>query len=162
MAIDIVKGTHNVAFPTNLLASKGGAHQYNITLTANHDNGTLVARGGWNSIDNYNEQAVAASGGNNDFAGIIRQVNPDDSNLWYVEITANSENLLFVYESPVSEYGTRDLQDLSLFYNKAGAVVRGFELRKGDKIMLSTTAFSGTPAENKTLTYANGKYVVGA
>lgn len=161
MAIDIVKGTHNVAFPSKMLASMGGAHQYNITLTANHDNGTLVARGSWNSFDNYDEQAVAASGGNNDFAGVIRQINPDDNTLWYVEITANSANLLFVYNSPISEYGTRDLQDKSLFYNKAGDVVRGFELRKGDVVLLSTTAFSGVPAENKTLTYANGKYVVG-
>ena len=42
MAIDITKGTHNIFFPSKLLASMGGKHQYDITLTANHDNGTLV------------------------------------------------------------------------------------------------------------------------
>ena len=162
MALDITKGTHNVAFPSKMLAGMGGAHQYNITLTANHDNGTLVGRGDWNSFDNYTEQAVAASGGNNDITAVIRQVNPDDTSLWYVEFTANSANLLFVYNSPISEYGERDLQDKSLFYNKTGDVVRGFEIRKGDIVLLSTTAFNGTPVEGKSLTYANGKYVVGA
>lgn len=160
MAIDITKGTHNVAFPSKMLASMGGAHQYNITLTANHDNGTLVARGTWNSFDNYNEGTVAASGGNNDFAGVIRQVNPDDSTLWYVEITANSADLLFVYNSDISEYSERDLQNPSLFYNKAGEVVRGFEMRKGDVVLLSSNAFNGKPVAGKTLTYSNGKYVV--
>lgn len=163
MAIDITRNTtHNVAFPSKMLASYGGAHQYNITLTANHDNGTLVARGTWNSFDNYNEGTVAASGGNNDFAGVIRAQNIDDATLWYVEITANSAELLFVYNSPESEYDQRDFQSLPLFYNAAGDVVRAFEMRKGDIVLLSTSAFNGTPVAGKSLTYANGKYVVGA
>jgi len=158
MAIDITKGSHNVAFPSKVLAGMGGAHQFNITLTANHDNGQLVTRGAWNSFDNYLEGAVAAS---NDFRGVIQDIVKDDSSKFYVEVTADT-TLLFLYNSPVSPYGERDLQDESLFYNEVGGQpVRGYELRKGDIIMLSTHAFNGTPVVGKSLTYANGKYVVG-
>lgn len=158
MAIDITKGTHNVAFPSKVLAGMGGAHQFNITLTADHDNGELVVRGAWNSFDNYLEGTL---GNSNDFAGVIRAVNPDDSTQFYVELTADT-TLLFVYNSPVSPYGERDFQDDSLFYNETGDVVRAYTLSKGDIILLSTNAFSGTPVVGKTLTYASGKYVVGA
>lgn len=158
MAIDITKGTHNVAFPSKVLAGMGGAHQFNILLTADHDNGELVARGDWDSFDNYVEDTVSAS---NDFAGIIQMVNPDDSDLFYVEVTANT-TLLFVYNSPVSPYGEEEFQDDSLFYNETGDTVRAYELRKGDILSLSTSAFNGTPEVGKTLTYASGKYVVGA
>ena len=157
MAIDIQKGTHGVFFPSKLLAGMGGAHQYNITLTANHDNGTLVARGAWNSFDNYTEASV---GSTNDFAGVIRQVNPDDATLFYCEATADSD-LLFVYNSPKSEYPEEELQNLSLFYNKSGEVVRGYSIRKGDIFMINTTLFNGTPQAGKSLTYASGKFVVG-
>lgn len=156
MAIDIQKGTHGVFFPSKLLAGMGGAHQYNITLTADHDNGTLVARGNWNSFDNYLEASVGAT---NDFAGIIRAVNPDDSTLFYVEVTADSD-LLVVYNTPKSEYSEKDLQELSLYFNKTGETVRTYSLRKGDIFMISATLFSGTPVVGKTLTFKNGKYVV--
>lgn len=156
MAIDIIKGTHGIFFPSNLLAGMGGAHQYNITLTADHDNGTLVGRGDWHDFDNYLEAAVGAT---NDFAGVIRQVNPDDATLFYCEATADSD-LLFVYNSPKSEYPEEELQDPALFYNKAGEVVRGYSIRKGDRFMISTALFNGTPQAGKTITYKNGKYVV--
>ena len=157
MAIDIQKGTHGVFFPSKLLASMGGAHQYNITLTANHDNGTLVKRGAWSGFDSYTEDTIAST---NDFAGVIRQVNPDDATLFYCEATADSADLLFVYNTPKSEYAEKELQDLSLFYNKTGETVRGFSIRKGDIFMINTTLFNGTPVAGKTLTYASGKFVV--
>ncbi len=156
MAIDIQKGTHGVFFPSKLLAGMGGAHQYNITLTADHDNGTLVARGNWNSFDNYLEASVGTT---NDFAGIIRAVNPDDSTLFYVEVTADTD-LLVVYNTPKSEYSEKDLQELSLYFNKTGETVRTYSLRKGDIFMISATLFNGTPVVGKTLTFKNGKYVV--
>lgn len=157
MAIDITKGSHNVAFPSKVLAGMGGAHQFNITLTANHDNGQLVTRGAWNSFDNYLEGAVAAS---NDFRGVIQAVNPDDANQFYVEVTADT-TLLFLYNSPVSPYGERDLQDDSLFYMETGEVARAYTLTKGDILSLSVAAFNGTPVVGKSLTYTSGKYVVG-
>lgn len=156
--IDVVKNLHGYAFPSKVLSGIGGGHIYNITTTANHDNGVLVGRGTWNSFDNYNEAAVAAS---NDFTGVIREQNIDDADLWYCEVTSNTE-LLFVYNSPISEYEQEEFQDLALFYNKAGEVVKAYSLVKGDIIMLSTALFDGTPAANKTLTFKNGKYVVGS
>ena len=156
MAIDITKGSHGVFFPSKVLAGMGGAHEYNIVLTANHDNGTLVGRGAWASFDAYTEAAVATT---NDFAGVIRQVNPDDATLWYCEATADSD-LLWVYNTPKSEYPEAEFQELSLFYNKTGETVRGYSIRKGDIFMINNALFSGTPVAGKTLTFKNGQYVV--
>lgn len=147
---------HNIFFPSKLLASSNGKHQYDITLTAVHDNGTLVNRGTWNSFDNYNEGAV---GGTNSFAGIIRQEDPTNPGNWLVEVTADTD-LVILYNSPVSPYPEEKLQNEALFYNAIGDVVRGFELAKGDIFSLSTSGFSGVPVANKALTYASGKYVV--
>lgn len=157
MAIDIVKNAHGYGFPSKLLAGIGGAHIFNVTLTAAHDNGTLVARGAWNSFDNYTEGTI---GNTNDFAGVIREANIDDpENLFYCEVTADTD-LLFVYDAPISEYEQEEFQDLALYYNKAGETVKAYSLRKGDIIMLSKKLFNGTPTAGKTLTYVNGKYVV--
>ena len=158
MAIDIVKGSHNVAFPSKVQSALGGGHEFNIELSANHDNGTLVARGEMVSFDLYAEVAV---GGTNDFAGKIVWPDVAIKDQWYVEVTADTD-LLFVYNSPVSEYPQRELQDESLFYIKAGDPARAYSLHKGDIVSLSKSAFNGTPVKGKTLTYANGKYVVGA
>ena len=157
MAIDIQKGTHGIGFPSKTLSMMGGAHTFNILLTADHDNGTLVGRGNWLDIDKYQEAAVGAT---NDFAGVIRMVNPDDSTLFYIEATADSD-LLFVYNTPKSEYAEKDLQDLALFVNKTGDVVKGYSIRKGDIFMINTTLFNGNPVAGKSLTFKNGKYVVG-
>lgn len=157
MAIDISKGSHGIFFPSKLLAGIGGGHIYNITTTANHDNGELVNRGNWNSFDNYTEAAV---GGTNSFAGVIREANIDDpENLFYCEVTSDTD-LLVLYNSPISEYEQEEFQDDSLFYNKAGETVKGYSLHKGDIFMINKTLFSGTPVAGKTLTYASGKYVV--
>lgn len=157
MAFDISASlTHNIFFPSKLLASAGGKHQYDIILTAVHDNGTLVNKGTWNSFDNYNEAAVAAS---NSFAGVIRQADETNDGQWYVEVTADTD-LLILYNSPVSPYGEERFQNEALFYNAIGDTVRGFELAKGDIFNISTSAFDGTPEAGKTLTYKNGKYVV--
>lgn len=159
MAIDIVKGVHGVAFPSKVLSAMGGKHIFNITLTANHDNGELVGRGTWNSIDNYNEAAVGAT---NDFRGVIQEPLIDDpENQFYVEVTADTD-LLFVYNSPVSPYPEQELSDESLFYNKAGDTAKGYSLSKGDIILISKPLFNGTPAVGAALTYKNGKYVVGS
>lgn len=158
MAFDVVaNATHNIFFPSKLLASSNGKHQYDITLTAVHDNGTLVNRGTWNSFDNYNEASVAST---NSFAGVIRQEDATNSGNWFVEVTADTD-LVILYNSPVSPYPEEKLQNEALFYNAIGDVVRGFELAKGDIFELSTSAFSGTPEAGKSLTYSSGKYVVG-
>ena len=157
MAIDVnVNATHNIFFPSKLLASSNGKHQYDITLTANHDNGTIVSRGTWNSFDNYNEGSVASS---NSFAGVIRQEDSTNPGNWFVEVTADTD-LVILYNAPISPYPEKRLQNEALFFNKLGDVVRGFELAKGDIFEISTSAFTGTPVAGKTLTYSGGKFVV--
>lgn len=157
MAIDVnVNATHNIFFPSKLLASSNGKHQYDITLTANHDNGTLVNRGTWNSFDNYNEGSVASS---NSFAGVIRQEDSTNPGNWFVEVTADTD-LVILYNSPISPYPEKRLQNEALFFNKLGDVVRGFELAKGDIFEISTSAFTGDPVAGKALTYSGGKFVV--
>lgn len=158
MAFDVVaNNTHNIAFPSNVLSARGGKHIFDVTLTANHDNGTLVNLGSWNSFDNYTEAAVAST---NSFAGIIRWEDSTNPGNWFVEVTADTD-LVFLYNSPVSPYPEEKLQNEALFYNAIGDVVKGYGLAKFDKIELSTSAFSGTPVVGKSVTYANGKYVVG-
>lgn len=157
MAIDFqASGTHISAFPSKVLAGLGGAHQYNVRLSSAMDNGTLVGRGNWVGFDEYAQAAVPNS---NPFAGVIRAKVADGSERWYVELTADCDGL-FVYNSPISEYEEKKLQDEKLFYNAIGDTVRVYELRKGDIVELSTNAFTGTPVAGKTVTYASGKYTV--
>ena len=71
-----------------------------------------------------------------------------------------SDEVLYLYNSPVSEYSERDLQDESLFYNAQGDVVQGAPLLIGDLFSLSENAFVGTPAAGKTAEYTSGKYEI--
>lgn len=156
MAIDIRKGTHVSSFPT-LVSSMMGTYKrvYNIVLNADTDNGALSLRGDYVSFDNYEQDAVT----DDDVTVAIRELGADGK--WIVEVAAlPNDEVLYLYNSPVSEYETRDLYDESLFYNKAGDVVQGAPLLIGDLYSLSENAFTGTPAAGKTAKYAAGKYVV--
>lgn len=157
MAIDISKGTHNISFPNNIASAEGRyGHVFNMVLTANHDNGTLISRGSYVSYDQYAEDTLAEG-----WTGVIRQQHADGT--WEVETTAvpSTGEALYVYNSPVSPYAETELQDESLFYNLAGEVAQGMTLMVGDVFTVSANGFTGTPAAQATLTYANGKYVVG-
>lgn len=147
---------HNIFFPSNLLATRGGKHIVDVTLTSAHDNGTLVNLGTWNSIDNYNEAAV---GSTNSFAGVIRGEDPTNPGNWFVEVTADTD-LCILYNTPVSPYPEKKLQDKALFYNAIGDTVKAYGLAKVDKFSLSASGFTGNIAVGKTVTYSNGKYVV--
>lgn len=168
--IDITKGTHKVFFPSKLFAVENG-HIFNITLAANHDNGEIVVRdtSSWNSFDNYdeNEDGVIT------MTGVIRGQGANGG--YYVEVltaeaaqdstsgTATYANdLVLVYNSPVSEYSERELQDEALFYNAAGEVAQGFTLQRGDIFEISSDAFTGTIADDALVEYdaATKKYVI--
>jgi hypothetical protein len=156
MAIDIRKGTHVSSFPT-LISSMMNTYKrvYNIVLTADTDNGALAARGDYVSFDNYEQDAVA----DNAVTVAIRELGADGR--WIVEVTAlPATEVLYLYNSPVSEYRTRELQDETLYYNVSGEVVQGAPLLIGDLFSLSENAFTGTVAAGKTAKYAGGKYVV--
>ncbi len=157
MAIDITKGSRQVAFLSKVFAMENG-HIFNLTVAKDRDNGQLVVRDvtSWNSFDNYDEDTA----GTITFSGVIRGQGAHGG--YYVEVLSASEDVLFIYNSPVSEYAERELQDESLFYNKSGDVVQGFELRRGDIVELSANAFTGTIAADKSVTYdaTTDKYVI--
>lgn len=156
MVVDITKGTHIKSFPNKVASMMGNyAHVYNLVLTANTDNGTLASRGNYVSFDQYEQAAVTA----NAVEGVIRELMADGT--WLVEVTKlPATEVLYVYNSPVSEYSEREFQDESLMYNKAGEVAQGATLVLGDMFTLSDVAFTGTPKAGKTVKYAAGKYVV--
>ena len=153
--IDIQYGSHMAFFPAKIASAMGTyGHVYNVVLSGNTDNGTLSGRGAYSHFDNYAQTAAPAG-----FAGKI--IDQAANGNWYVEVTELGEGeTLVLYNAPVSEYGERDLQQESLFYNKAGDVVQGMPLKIGDWLELSTEAFVGTPVLNKGVTYAAGKYTV--
>lgn len=152
--IDVRTNKHIVAFPTKVAAASGSPHQYNVKLDADRDNGTLLVRSAaWDSFDCYAENTSATI----TFAGLIQ--NQAANGNWYIEVTA-ATTALFVYNSPVSEYGEKIFQDEDLFYNKAGDVVRAYALSVGDIIEVSALAFNGTPAKNTAVTYVAGKYKI--
>ena len=154
--IDIVKNKHVESFPTLISSMMGTYHRvYNIVLTADTDNGMLSLRGNYVSFDNYEQAAVT----DDDVTVAVRELGADG--LWIVEVVALPEDeVLYLYNSPVSEYEERDLQDPSLFYNESGDVVQGAPLLIGDLFSLSDKAFTGTIAAGKTANYAGGKYVI--
>lgn len=157
MVVDITKGTHIKSFPNKIASMNGtgGNHVYNIVLQADADNGTLASRGSYISFDQYESAVVTA----NAVEGIIRELMADGT--WLVEITKlPATEVLYIYNSPVSEYNEREFNDESLMYNKAGEVAQGANLVIGDMYTLSDAAFTGTPVTGKTVKYAAGKYVV--
>lgn len=157
MFVDISKGTHIKSYPNKIASMNGtgGNHVYNIVLQANTDNGTLCSRGAYVSYDQYEQGAVTA----NAVEGVIRELMADKT--WLVEVTKlPATEVLYVYNSPVSEYNQKEFQDESLMYNKAGEVAQGANLVIGDMFTLSDTAFTGTPVKGATVKYAAGKYVV--
>ena len=65
---------------------------YNVELTTAADNGNLIARGDWVSLDLYKEAAVTT------FEGVVQEQAANGN--WYVEVT-NPGDALFVYQQPV-------------------------------------------------------------
>lgn len=148
MAIDITKGSRQVAFLSKIFAVENG-HIYNLTIAKDRDNGQLAVRDvtTWNSFDNYDED----TSGTITFSGVIRGEGANGG--YYVEVLSVSDDVLFVYNSPVSEYAEISLQDESLFYNESGDVVQGIPLERGDIFEISENAFSGTIADDAAVTY---------
>lgn len=154
MAIGITKTEHNSGFPSKIASSAGSPHIYNIRLTADHDNLTLVGRGAWVAFDEYQETTVP-----NGFTAVIRQQAANGR--WYVEVTSDTEALL-VWNSPLNPYTEADLSSEKYFYNAQGDTVKAYSLIKGDIFEISAIGFDGTPVAGKALTYVNGKYKVSA
>ena len=158
MYVDITKGNHVKSFPTKIASMMGQyGHVYNVVLQNNTDNGTLVGRGDYVSFDQYEDDALAA----NAVEGAIRELGADGN--WIVEFTKlPATEVLYIYNSPVSEYNEKEFQDEALMYNKAGEVAQGATVIIGDYASYSDLAFTGTPAAGKSVKYASGKWAVQA
>ena len=153
MAISYSIQKHATAGVSKLLATSGGAHIYNVTLTTAADNGNIIGRGDMVSLDNYAEATPTSFSGK-----VVWQAANGN---WYVEVISAS-NALLVYNVPmIAEEYSRKFQLESNFYNAAGDVVRAHELKPGDIFEVSAEAFSGVPAKNKTIsTITNKKMVI--
>lgn len=145
---------HGYGFPSKVLSALGGGHIYNILLTADHDNATLVGRGDWVDFDQYQETTVPT------FAGVIREQAANGN--WYIEVTDATE-ALFVFDSAIiAEDYNNEFKKENNFFNEQGKVVKAYSLAKGDIIEVSAELFDGTPEAKKTVSYADGKYKVAA
>lgn len=139
MSINQTVAQHATALPSNVLAQDYGAHIFNILLSTDADNGNLVAAGDWAEFDVFEEAAVTT------FAGEVVQQMPNGN--WLVLVT-NPGDALLVYQKPLTPYESpRELLEEKSMYNKAGDIVRCYELRKWDRFEVSALAFSGADPE---------------
>ena len=139
MAISYNIQKHAYAFQSKLLAANGGNHIYNIRLTSDMDNGTIIGKGDWVAFDEYEQDSADGS-----FAGRI--VDQAANGNWYVEVIEPADNLLVleVPELKVPDY--KEFTDPKNFYNKTGDVVRAYALSKGDIFEISAEGFTTTPS----------------
>lgn len=150
--IDITTNKHVVAFPSKVAAASGSPHQWDIVLGANTDNGALCTLGNYVSHFNYTQGAAPQN-----FAGKILEQAANGN--WYIQVTA-ANGAIFLYNSPISEYGEKLLQGEDLYYNEKDRVCRGYQLIDTDIFEISALGFNGVPVAGKAVSYANGKYVV--
>ena len=154
MAIRFEIEKHAYCFPTKVLAGNGGEHILNIELTADADNGSIVAVGDYVSFDNYKEAAAPA-----DYEAKIIDVAADGN--FYVEVVNPADAVLVCEVVDIAEqnYDSR-FKAVKNFFNEKGAVVRGYVLHKHDVYELSVEGFEGTPEVGKTVTITGRKHVV--
>ena len=130
---------HAVAFPSKVLASKGGKHIYNIQLAEASDkfvdNGWFVGKGDFVELDLYKAAAPTS------FEGTVVGVAANGN--FYVEVKS-AENALFVYQVPmIEETYSNTFKKESNYTNAPTQVVRAYELAVGDVVEISADGFSG-------------------
>ena len=160
MALDIRKGLHGASFPSKIASSCGQyGHVFNTVVTDNAiDNGSLCEKGDYVTFDQYKQKELEAE-------DLVRGeiLDQDANGYWFVEFKKLPDKVvLYMYNSPVSEYAERDLQVESLFYNVKDDVVQGMMLMETDVAEYSAASFTGTPAKGKTVEYdvATNKWIV--
>ena len=152
---------HGYGFPTKILAAEGGKHIYNITLTKDMDNMTLVGRGDWLGLDLYKQTTVPVSNNVPDFNGSIREQAANGN--WYIEVTQDTDALLVFDAVIIAEDYTKEFELEENFFNEKGKTVKAYGLCKGDIFEVSKALIDGTPVANKTVTYnaSTDQYKVG-
>ena len=140
--VQITIAKHAVAFPSKVLASKGGKHIYNIQLAEASDkfvdNGWFVGKGDFVELDLY--KAVAPTSFEGKVVGVAANGN------YYVEVKS-AENALFVYQVPmIEETYNNTFKKESNYTNAPTQVVRSYELAVGDIVEISADGFDGAVA----------------
>ena len=130
---------HAVAFPSKVLASKGGKHIYNIQLAEASDkfvdNGWFVARDSFIELDLYSAKAPTT------FEGKVVGVAANGN--YYVEVV-DPGDALFVYQVPmIEETYNNTFKKESNYTNAPTQVVRSYELAVGDIVEISADGFDG-------------------
>ena len=160
--IDLSKNLHKAIFPSKVnSAMEQGGHIYNVTLTNDHDNGDLIKRDTtWVGFDRFGESSTAVAAA--DFTGVVLGESTSNPGYWFVQVLTVADDVVLVYNSPISPYPQRELQDEKLFVNEAGDTAQGFELSRGDVFEVSANGFSGTLAANAAVTFdaATKKYAI--
>lgn len=156
MAMKFEIEKHHYGFPSKLLAGNGGAHIFNIVLSEDTDNFTVVSRGDYVSFDQYKAATAPVK-----FEGKILEQAADGT--WYVEVVEPADAIL-IYEVPVMTMGNYDSRftDIANWYNEAGKTVRGYGLVKGDVYAISEDTFDKKPVVGKKVTISGQNHVVGA
>lgn len=151
--VNIVIAEHAVAYPSKTLCQTGGRHIVSIKVTDDIDNGCIVRKGQFIDLDAY-EEATAST-----MTGVIQKQAANGN--WYIEITANPDEELFLYNQPfIAEDYTNRFKAEKNFYNAAGEYVRGYDLAVGDVVEVSASGISGTPSVGATVTVSNKKFTV--
>ena len=138
---------HAVAFPSKVLASKGGKHIYNIQLAEASDkfvdNGWFVGKGDFVELDLYKAKAPTT------FEGKVVAVAANGN--YYVEVV-NPGDALFVYQVPmIEETYNNNFKKESNYTNAPTQVVRSYELAVGDIVEISADGFDGAVAVNDSV-----------
>ena len=149
---------HAVVTATQLLATEGGKHIFNVLPTEDIDNGAIVALGDWEDDDYY-----AISDSAPTFSGTILQ--EESNGGWLVVVDEVDDDTVLVYQSElIYENYTTGLQEPYMFYNAADEVTRAYGLAKYDKFAVTEEGFDGTPEAGATVTVDSSthKLVVGS
>ena len=149
MVVNYTISQHAVCFPSKVLSALGGKHIFNVQLTNPADNGNLIARNEWLSLDLYSEKAATS------FSGIVREQAANGN--YYVEVVDPSDCLLICNIDDHAEEWTNNWKKESNAYNAAGDIVRCYELAKGDIFELSAAGFTATPTVGDSVTLSGKK-----
>ena len=145
---NIVK--HAVATSTELEATRGGSHIYDIVISKDMDNGTIVGKGAYDGNMHY------AMGASTSFAGKI--IRKEANGIYQIQVT-EAENAILLLQVPAIPEGFNKATTAEyLFYNASGDIVRGYELQVGDIFGLTAEGFDGTPEVGATVSVSN--YIV--
>lgn len=142
---------HAVAGSSKLKATIAG-HIYNIKISTDLDNGSIVAKGDYVSPEVYKDKDSTG------FAAVILDQAANGN--WYVEVTNPGDALLILQVPLIYENYISQMQNESNFYNKKDDIVRAYELYVGDIFEISAEGISGEITKGATLSVTSKKLTV--